>query len=84
MTLGPWIFGRAVDEGIVGGSEAALAGWAALLLLVVVIGGVFGVVSHTLVVRSWLVASTARSRWSPARSRRWATCCRAARRPARC
>jgi len=56
MTLGPWIFGRAVDKGIVGGSETALAGWAALLLLVVVIGGVFGVVSHTLVVRSWLVA----------------------------
>jgi ABC-type multidrug transport system fused ATPase/permease subunit len=56
MTLGPWIFGRAVDQGIVGGSAAALAGWAALLLLVVVIGGVFGVVSHTLVVRSWLVA----------------------------
>jgi ABC-type multidrug transport system fused ATPase/permease subunit len=56
MTLGPWIFGRAVDQGIVGGSEAALVGWAALLLLVVVIGGVFGVVSHTLVVRSWLVA----------------------------
>lgn len=56
MTLGPWIFGRAVDDGIVGGSESALLGWAALLLLVVVIGGVFGIVSHTLVVRSWLVA----------------------------
>ena len=56
MTLGPWIFGRAVDEGIVGGSEAALLGWAALLLGVVVVGGVFGIVSHTLVVRSWLVA----------------------------
>ena len=56
MTLGPWIFGRAVDQGIVGDSESALVGWAALLLLVVVIGGVFGVVSHTLVVRTWLVA----------------------------
>ncbi|MCP3421667.1 ABC transporter ATP-binding protein [Nocardioides pinisoli] len=56
MTLGPWIFGRAVDEGIVGGDEAALLGWAALLLAVVVVGGVFGIVSHTLVVRSWLVA----------------------------
>ncbi|MDZ5663153.1 ABC transporter ATP-binding protein [Nocardioides sp. S-58] len=56
MTLGPWIFGRAVDQGVVGGDEAALLGWAALLLGVVVIGGVFGVVSHTLVVRSWLVA----------------------------
>jgi ABC-type multidrug transport system fused ATPase/permease subunit len=55
MTLGPWIFGRAVDDGIVGGSTAALLGWAALLLGVVVIGAVFGIVSHTLVVRTWLV-----------------------------
>ncbi len=55
MTLGPWIFGRAVDQGIVGGSTSALLGWAALLLLVVLIGAVFGIVSHTLVVRSWLV-----------------------------
>ncbi|KQV71488.1 ABC transporter [Nocardioides sp. Root122] len=55
-TLGPWIFGRAVDQGIVGGSTTALVGWAALLLLVVMIGSVFGIVSHTLVVRSWLVS----------------------------
>ena len=56
MTLGPWIFGRAVDDGIVGGSAAALASWALLLLGVVVVGAVFGIVSHTLVVRSWLVS----------------------------
>ncbi|NYE36976.1 ABC-type multidrug transport system fused ATPase/permease subunit [Nocardioides cavernae] len=56
QTLGPWIFGRAVDQGIVGGSTTALLGWAALLLLVVLIGSVFGIVSHTLVVRSWLVS----------------------------
>jgi ABC-type multidrug transport system fused ATPase/permease subunit len=55
MTLGPWIFGRAVDDGIVGGSTTALLGWAASLLGVVAIGAVFGVVSHTLVVRTWLV-----------------------------
>ena len=55
MTLGPWIFGRAVDDGIVGGSTTALLGWAALLLGVVAIGAVFGIVSHTLVVRTWLV-----------------------------
>ncbi|TGN62626.1 ABC transporter ATP-binding protein [Nocardioides eburneiflavus] len=55
MTLGPWIFGRAVDDGIVGGSTAALLAWAALLLGVVVVGAVFGIVSHTLVVRTWLV-----------------------------
>ena len=56
MTLGPWIFGRAVDQGIVGGSATALVGWAVLLLAVVVVGSVFGIVSHTLVVRSWLVS----------------------------
>jgi ABC-type multidrug transport system fused ATPase/permease subunit len=56
MTLGPWIFGRAVDQGIVGGSTTALVGWAVLLLAVVVVGSVFGIVSHTLVVRSWLVS----------------------------
>ncbi|GAB3025141.1 multidrug ABC transporter permease [Nocardioides flavus (ex Wang et al. 2016)] len=55
MTLGPWIFGRAVDDGIVGGSTPALLGWAALLLGVVAIGAVFGIVSHTLVVRTWLI-----------------------------
>jgi ABC-type multidrug transport system fused ATPase/permease subunit len=55
MTLGPWIFGRAVDDGIVGGSTAALLGWATLLLGVVLVGAVFGIVSHTLVVRTWLI-----------------------------
>ncbi len=56
MTFGPWIFGRAVDDGILGGSTGALLGWAGLMLGVAIVGGVFGVVFHTYVVRSWLVA----------------------------
>ena len=43
MTLGPWIFGRAVDDAILGGSITALWGWSALLLAVVLVGGAFGV-----------------------------------------
>ena len=56
LTFGPYIFGRAVDDGILGGSTSALLGWAAAMLAVVVVGGVFGVVFHTLVVRTWLIS----------------------------
>jgi ABC-type multidrug transport system fused ATPase/permease subunit len=56
MTLGPWIFGKAVDQGILGGSETALWAWAGLMMAVVAVGGVFGVVFHTFVVRTWLIA----------------------------
>lgn len=56
MTFGPWIFGRAVDDGILAGDRGALLGWAGLMLAVAVVGGIFGVVFHTYVVRSWLVA----------------------------
>jgi ABC-type multidrug transport system fused ATPase/permease subunit len=56
MTLGPWIFGRAVDDGIIGGSSRALALWALLTLVVAVVGGIAGVVFHTYVVRTWLIA----------------------------
>ena len=56
MTLGPYLFGRAVDDGILGGSTADLlavgrrdaGAWS-------LVGGVFGVVFHTLVVRTWLI-----------------------------
>jgi len=56
MTLGPWLVGKAVDEGILAGSSTDLLLWAGLLGLVTVIGAVFGIVMHTLVVRSWLIA----------------------------
>jgi ABC-type multidrug transport system fused ATPase/permease subunit len=54
--LTPWIFGRAVDEGIVGGDAGRTAAWTALLLLVTFLGAGSGVFYHTVVVRSWLVA----------------------------
>ncbi|WP_236665501.1 ABC transporter transmembrane domain-containing protein [Nocardioides baculatus] len=56
LTFGPYIFGRAVDDGILAGSTGALLAWAGVMLAVVLVGGVFGVVFHTLVVRSWLIS----------------------------
>jgi ABC-type multidrug transport system fused ATPase/permease subunit len=56
LTLGPWLVGKAVDEGILAGSSSDLLWWAGLLGLVTVIGAVFGIAMHTLVVRSWLIA----------------------------
>ncbi len=55
LTVGPWLVGRAVDEGILAGSTTATLQWAALLLLVTLIGAAFGIAMHTLVVRSWLI-----------------------------
>ncbi|WP_411285581.1 ABC transporter transmembrane domain-containing protein [Lapillicoccus sp.] len=56
LTLGPWLVGKAVDEGILAGSSSDLLRWAGLLGLVTVVGAVFGIAMHTLVVRSWLIA----------------------------
>ncbi len=56
MTVGPWIVGRAIDRGILAESTGATWSWTGLLLVVTLIGAVFGIVMHTLVVRSWLIA----------------------------
>ena len=56
LTLGPWLVGRAIDEGILAGSVAAVWRWTALLLLVTLVGAGGGILMHTLVVRSWLIA----------------------------
>lgn len=55
LTVGPWLFGRAVDRGIVPGDTEQTLWWAGLLLLVTLVGAVFGIAMHTLVVRSWLI-----------------------------
>ncbi|MBM7799070.1 ABC-type bacteriocin/lantibiotic exporter with double-glycine peptidase domain [Microlunatus panaciterrae] len=55
-SVGPFLVGRAVDQGITGGSTEALLKWCLLLLLIVLVGGVFGIVMHTFAVRSWLIA----------------------------
>ena len=56
LTIGPWLVGRAVDDGILGGSSTAIWTWTGLLLVVTLVGAVFGIVLHTLVVRSWLIS----------------------------
>jgi ABC-type multidrug transport system fused ATPase/permease subunit len=56
LVTGPWIFGRAIDAGIVGGDPGAVAFYAAALLAVTLVGAVFGISLHTLVVRSWLIS----------------------------
>src|SRR3954451_23742059 len=55
LTVGPLLFGKAVDHGILAHSASGTLFWAGLLLLVTVVGATFGIVLHTLVVRSWLI-----------------------------
>ena len=55
LTVGPWLFGKAVDQGILPGSTSATLYWAGLLLVVTLVGAAFGIAMHTLVVRSWLI-----------------------------
>jgi ABC-type multidrug transport system fused ATPase/permease subunit len=55
LTVGPWMFGKAVDQGIEPHDLHATLVWAGLLLLVTLIGATFGIVMHTLIVRSWLI-----------------------------
>jgi ABC-type bacteriocin/lantibiotic exporter with double-glycine peptidase domain len=56
LTIGPFLIGRAVDKGILPHSVGATLQWSGLLLLVTIIGAIFGIAMHTLVVRSWLIA----------------------------
>jgi ABC-type multidrug transport system fused ATPase/permease subunit len=56
LTVGPWLVGRAVDRGILARSTEATLQWTGLLLLVTIVGAIFGIAMHTLVVRSWLIA----------------------------
>src|SRR5699024_970264 len=56
QSAGPWLLGRAIDEGVIGGSTSALLTWAGLMLTLMAVGAVGGVLEHTLVVRNWLLA----------------------------
>jgi ABC-type bacteriocin/lantibiotic exporter with double-glycine peptidase domain len=55
LTVGPLLFGKAVDHGITPHSTSGTLYWASLLLLVTIIGALFGIAQHTLVVRTWLI-----------------------------
>ncbi len=56
LIAGPWLFGRAIDTGIVPGDAGSVTMYAIALLVVTLIGAVFGIALHTLVVRSWLIS----------------------------
>jgi ABC-type multidrug transport system fused ATPase/permease subunit len=55
LTVGPLLFGKAVDHGILVHSANGTLFWAGLLFVVTVVGATFGIVLHTLVVRTWLI-----------------------------
>ena len=55
LTIGPLLFGKAIDHGVDAHSTSGTLYWAGMLLLVTVVGAVFGILLHTLVVRSWLI-----------------------------
>lgn len=54
--LMPWLMGHAIDQGIVRNDPGAAVFWAMVLLVVVVLGVLGGVASHTAGVSGWLVA----------------------------
>lgn len=56
LTVGPLVFGRAVDQGIVPGDVGAVVYWAGVLLLITLVAAGFGIALHTVVVRSWLIS----------------------------
>ncbi|PZU50482.1 MAG: ABC transporter ATP-binding protein [Arsenicicoccus sp.] len=60
--LTPWVFGRAVDEGILVGDASRTALWCGVLLVITLVGASSGVFYHTVVVRSWLYAAYGQTR----------------------
>ena len=54
--LSPWLIGKAIDAGMLGRDVWATVGWTSLLLVAVILGTAGGILQHTLVVRSWLIA----------------------------
>lgn len=56
QSFSPWLLGKAIDEGIVGGDQDRLRTWLLWLTVVTVVGAASGIFYHTYVVRQWLVA----------------------------
>jgi ABC-type multidrug transport system fused ATPase/permease subunit len=55
-SIGPYLVGRAVDDGITPRNLSAVVDWSLILLGIIVLGAAAGVIRHSLIVRSWLVA----------------------------
>jgi len=56
QTLGPWMLGRAIDDGIVARDTGATTTWLVGLLVITVVGAVSGIAYHSVIVAEWLVA----------------------------
>lgn len=56
QVLGPWMVGQAIDEGIVAGDAVQTLQWVLLLTLVAVLGGLSGMLYHTVIVREFLIS----------------------------
>jgi len=54
--VGPYVVGRIIDDGITPRQLSVVGWWSLVLLAMVLVGAVAGVLSHTLIVRAWLVA----------------------------
>ncbi|HIZ35738.1 MAG TPA: ABC transporter ATP-binding protein/permease [Candidatus Ruania gallistercoris] len=54
--LGPYLVGRAVDDGITAGEISGLLTWSLILLGVIAVGAGVGVAMHTFAVHGWLLA----------------------------
>jgi len=53
--VGPYVVGRIIDDGITAGDFGVVGRLSLVLLALVLAGAVAGVLSHTLIVRTWLV-----------------------------
>lgn len=53
----PFVLGRAIDDGVIGGDSAALLGWAAALLGLMVVQAVSDTATHRAGVSNWLQAA---------------------------
>ncbi|HET9873563.1 MAG TPA: ABC transporter ATP-binding protein [Propionibacteriaceae bacterium] len=55
-SIGPYLVGRAIDDGVLPRNFHAVVTWALVLLLLIMLGALAGVLRHTFIVRTWLVA----------------------------
>ena len=53
--VGPYVVGRIIDDGITARDLGTVGRWSLVLLGLVLVGAAAGVLSHTLIVRAWLV-----------------------------
>ena len=56
QAIGPYLVGKAIDEGIVTHDSAATLRWVLMLGVITFVGALSGLVYHTIIVREWLIA----------------------------